>query len=109
MENDRGTIKWTSLMLPEHVELLKAMWEEDRITKKPLLDPQEIELLNVKLQNAYNKRSVINLTFYTNKEIVNQIGVISRMDKNRQSLLLKKPDNQKITVPFSDILAISPV
>ena len=38
MLKDRGTIKWTSLMLPEHVERLKNMWSETEKTAKPLLD-----------------------------------------------------------------------
>lgn len=26
--NDRGTMKWTTMMLPEHVKLLKEMWSQ---------------------------------------------------------------------------------
>ncbi|GGF15217.1 hypothetical protein GCM10010954_12290 [Halobacillus andaensis] len=40
MENtsDRGKIKWTSLMLPEHVEMVKETYKEQNKVEKPLLD-----------------------------------------------------------------------
>lgn len=37
---DRGTIKWTAMMLPEHVELLKQLEHEQQKVKKPELDEQ---------------------------------------------------------------------
>lgn len=42
MLKDRGLKKWGSLMLPEHVQLLKeALFEENEV-HKPVLDEQEI-------------------------------------------------------------------
>ncbi|GAB3801050.1 YolD-like family protein [Virgibacillus kimchii] len=52
MVNDRGNIKWTSLMLPEHVQLIKEMWEEDDKKEKPILDEQQIEEIIMKLRMA---------------------------------------------------------
>ncbi|GGD12787.1 YolD-like family protein [Pontibacillus salipaludis] len=49
---DRGTIKWTSLMLPEHVEMLKEVWKEDeRVEKGMLAEDQAVEI-DFKLQRA---------------------------------------------------------
>ncbi|MGD7045763.1 YolD-like family protein [Jeotgalibacillus proteolyticus] len=42
-QNDRGTIKWTSLMLPEHVEMVKEIYKEQNKVDKPLLDEQQIQ------------------------------------------------------------------
>jgi len=35
---DRGNIKWTSLMLPEHVQMVKEIWKEEEKVQKPVLD-----------------------------------------------------------------------
>jgi hypothetical protein len=43
MLRDRGNIKWTSLMLPDHVSMLKRELVESKIVKKPVLDEQQIE------------------------------------------------------------------
>ncbi|GGF28051.1 hypothetical protein GCM10010954_28930 [Halobacillus andaensis] len=38
--NDRGTIKWTSLMLPEHVEMVQEIFKEQEREEKLQLDEQ---------------------------------------------------------------------
>ena len=50
--NDRGTIKWTSLMLPEHVEAIQKLWKEDERVEKAILDEQQLEELEFALQRA---------------------------------------------------------
>ncbi|ASF40959.1 YolD-like family protein [Halobacillus halophilus] len=50
--NDRGTIKWTSLMLPEHVEAIQKLWKEDDRVEKAILDGQQLEELEFALQRA---------------------------------------------------------
>ncbi|GEN31675.1 hypothetical protein HNQ35_002040 [Cerasibacillus quisquiliarum] len=39
---DRGTKKWTSIMLPEHVKALKQLLADERKEQKPLLDEQHL-------------------------------------------------------------------
>ncbi|WP_419893407.1 YolD-like family protein [Oceanobacillus kimchii] len=41
--NDRGTIKWTAMMLPEHAELLNQLKEKKNRKQKPILDEQQLE------------------------------------------------------------------
>jgi len=61
--NDRGTMKWTSLMLPEHIEALNRMWEEQTYKEMPILDEHQIMENNVLLQRVleYDLRSVLNI------------------------------------------------
>lgn len=40
--NDRGSKKWTALMLPEHVEALKKLFAEQDHKEKPILDEQQM-------------------------------------------------------------------
>lgn len=52
MIKDRGTMKWTAMMLPEHVQSLKnALVDEDRV-KQPLLDEQEIAEIELLILEA---------------------------------------------------------
>lgn len=46
MLKDRGGIKWTSLMLPEHVKALREFdWDLTKI-ERPVLEEQQLEELN---------------------------------------------------------------
>lgn len=61
MNNDRGVIKWTAMMLPEHVKLLREWQVEDTLTEKPELDEAQLEQINRNLQQAYTAHCPIRL------------------------------------------------
>lgn len=79
MLRDRGTIKWTSLMLPEHVELLKEMWQEAESIQKPEIDIQEIEIMNRKLNRAFHYNETVQLAIYLNGKINTVMGKIKQI------------------------------
>ncbi|WP_404452787.1 YolD-like family protein [Virgibacillus necropolis] len=106
MSNDRGTIKWTSLMLPEHVELLKQMWQEDKRERQPIMDPQEIELINQQVVESYENQIVILLTYYQNGRRHDAIGRISKLHPQTKKISLKTADSC-LEISFSSILSIS--
>lgn len=62
--HDRGTKKWTAMMLPEHIELLKKMWEENDYNEKPILDEQQIAEMESKLQCALHNDLTVELKYY---------------------------------------------
>ena len=46
---DRGVIKWQEMMLTEHVELIRAWYEEDKHEAKLDLDEHDLYLLKEEL------------------------------------------------------------
>ncbi|MFA1818987.1 YolD-like family protein [Virgibacillus oceani] len=68
MTNDRGSIKWTTLMLPEHVQMIKEMWAEDDKKEKPIQDEQQIEENVMKLQLAIHDSLTVEVKFFSNYE-----------------------------------------
>ncbi|MEN2464890.1 YolD-like family protein [Ornithinibacillus sp. FSL M8-0202] len=104
--NDRGSIKWTSLMLPEHVELLKTIWSEDNRIQRPLLDEQELELINNQIIEAYQDNQLITLTYYQNGKMVAISGTIQKVDQLKQKVLLKDLNEEILAIPFNDIYRI---
>lgn len=104
MPQDRGSIKWTSLMLPEHVELLKDLWREDEKVEKPLLDSQQIELNHNQLQMAFMHEEQIRLRYYSNGFIHEISGKIEKLD---QGVFLQTDENEEIRIPFHQILTVS--
>lgn len=64
MVNDRGTIKWTSLMLPEHVEALKKLRDEEKWKVKPIIDEHLKEEINLVMQLALKEDLTIELEYF---------------------------------------------
>lgn len=56
MIKDRGNIKWTSLMLTEHRKKLKEIWDHDQDVKRPILDEQQLEVLENKIKEAIQSK-----------------------------------------------------
>lgn len=69
MENrnrDRGTIKWTAMMLPEHVKLLREWHAEDDYLPEPPHDEYEFEELAHQIQTAIQTNSEAAIQYWDN-------------------------------------------
>ncbi|WP_373892937.1 YolD-like family protein [Virgibacillus sp. CBA3643] len=66
--NDRGTIKWTSLMMPEQIQLLNEMWEQQDWKEKPDLDGQYIAEINLKIEMALENDLTIEIEYFKNHD-----------------------------------------
>jgi len=64
MINDRGTKKWTSLMLPEHVEALKKVFAETDYEEKLILDEQQQMEMDMILQLALKDSLTVKIKYY---------------------------------------------
>ena len=78
--NDRGTMKWTSLMLPEHVEALRVIWDDQDQKTMPDLDDQQIAENNMKLQLALEYDKKIKIKYYEKNDHVNVEGYLLGTD-----------------------------
>ncbi|WP_194841412.1 YolD-like family protein [Salinibacillus xinjiangensis] len=88
MLRDRGNIKWTSLMLPEHVEELKKLWSENEKEPMPILDEQELMELNQKCKIAYDQQQTVLITVHEDGVRKTLEGTIKKMDQHQQLIHL---------------------
>jgi adenine deaminase len=86
MIRDRGRIKWTSMMLPEHVKLLRDWVKEDRYEDKREMDEQQLELMNETLSEAIEFDQFVTITHYHNRNYEIVIGKIHYWDELSQKL-----------------------
>lgn len=94
--HDRGTIKWVSLMLPEHVELLNETFVEYK--EKPLLDEQKMAEIDQTLKYALEHRAPIETTYYYGGEYRTVIGRLEKIDQWRGYIMLQNEDGSKISL-----------
>lgn len=66
---DRGSIKWTSLMLPEHVDMLRNLWKEDERVERGWMEEQQAASIDFVLKHAMNEKLPVCI------EVDNKSGV----------------------------------
>lgn len=106
MHRDRGSIKWTSLMLPEHVEMLQNLEKEENKLSKPDLDPQQIEYCHDLLQFAQTQKRPVLLHLYCNNQINYIRGIPIKTDEVTRTMKLKSEDGKTKIILLVDIIHV---
>jgi hypothetical protein len=88
MIRDRGKIKWTSLMLPEHVKMLREWAEEDSYKAKPQLDEQQLEEMNETIFYAMEADRELAITYHTKHDYVVLVGKVHYYHEIQKQLRL---------------------
>lgn len=83
---DRGMKKWTSMMLPEHVALLKEWREEDAYIVCPELSPWELEQLQESIIASYTAQSIVTISTWEAGKNQQYEGVILSIDTTKRVL-----------------------
>ena len=108
MIRDRGKMKWTSLMLPEHVKLLREWTKEDRLESRKELDEQYLEVLNERMMEAVEFGKRITVTYYRKGVYENFTGRISSWDELNRKLHLDggKDGGEIKKIPLASIMDV---
>lgn len=91
MIRDRGNIKWTAMMLPEHVKMLRDWQDENEKVENPQLNELDLTLMADEIERAYRGKNFIKLTFLQNGYLKNDTGEIIKIDVSDKSLVLENP------------------
>lgn len=106
MIRDRGRIKWTSMMLPEHVKLLRDWVKEDGYEQKKEMDEQQLELMNETLSEAIEFDQFVTITHYRNRNYEIVIGKIHYWDGLSQRLHVVDRFEEVHRIPINAIADI---
>lgn len=106
MIRDRGRIKWTSMMLPEHVKLLRDWVKEDCYEQKKEMDEQQLELMNETLSEAIEFDQFVTITHYRERNYEIVIGKIHYWDELTQRLHIVDRFEEGHRVPIAAIADI---
>ncbi len=106
MIRDRGRIKWVSMMLPEHVKLLRDWVKEDQYEEKKEMDEQQLELMNETLSEAIEFGQFVTITHYRNRNYEIVIGKIHYWDEITQRLHIVDHFEEVHRIPIAAIADI---
>lgn len=103
---DRGNIKWASMMLPEHVKLLKEYNEELKKVEKPILDEQKYEELNEIISQALKENIRLEFTYYQNGKMIKYIGHINQINNLTKEIQITDSSGSHHTLSINHIVEI---
>ena len=89
MIKDRGSIKWASMMLPEHLELLRVCKQPEYIEPPRELTDWELEELQQTINQAYHQQSDVKLEVWTDSKTTQWTGLIKSINFNTNELILE--------------------
>lgn len=107
MLRDRGRIKWTAMMLPEHVRLLRE-WQEEEGHKKTIeVDEQQLEEWHYLIEEAMGNHLPLLIRFAAQSGAEEALGYVHYVDFNQGMLRFVTKKEAKIWIPFTAIETIS--
>ncbi len=102
---DRGRIKWTALMLPEHVEMIREWYAKEELVAKPELTDDDLRLLQEELDIAFKRQCEVLIQSWKEGIIHEQRGTIKDVDV-RSRMLVCVETNTKHRLPIDEVVAI---
>lgn len=99
--NERGTKKWTSLMLPEHVQMLEELDQEQDRKEKPVLDEQMITENYMVMEEALRSDLKIRIKYYADYDYKYHEGFLLSVDTINMIVFM-----EEININLDDVLEV---
>ena len=106
MIKDRGTIKWTAMMLPEHVQSLKEIMIDEQKLKKPELDEQAIEEFELIICEAMEFNTTLLIEVFNNGFINTITGTVHYINHMKSQLIIQDNQGYFHHIPFKNLVNI---
>jgi hypothetical protein len=106
MIRDRGRIKWTAMMLPEHVKMLRDWAKEDLWESPKELDEQQLEEFNEKVQVAKAMNRKVTIQYYVGHHYKTIIGKIRSFDTLQNNIQVVNEEGDIYSIPLGAITDI---
>lgn len=103
---DRGRIKWNSLMLPEHVKMLREWAEEETWTEQKQLDEKKLEILDETAAEAMEFGKHVQITYFDTNSYRELTGTIHYFDYLQKEFRMIDQSGHVRLVPLKKIQQI---
>ncbi|MCY8532549.1 YolD-like family protein [Bacillus vallismortis] len=107
MLRDRGTIKWTSMMLPEHLTQLKQDLIDVSKIEKPSLDDQQIEEMDLLVSEALEFNKELKFKLFNNGFVENVAGRVHYINFEQQKLHVKDQNDTTVYINMNNIIGVT--
>ncbi len=84
--NDRGTKKWTAMMMPEHIKMIENLWKEDERKTKPIIDEQQKEEFDLMLHLALKDFLTVEVIYYADHDFHTVKDKLLKIDSLKKTI-----------------------
>ncbi|WP_209123233.1 YolD-like family protein [Alkalihalobacillus sp. BA299] len=106
MLKDRGNIKWTAMMLPEHVSLLRELKKELTYQKKPELDEQQLLEMNEQICEGMERNESLIFTYYENYDYHCMVGTVHHFNEMERKLHIIDQFGERLYLKVENIIDV---
>lgn len=93
---DRGMIKWQPFLMPENKGMYKNVFKEDLKVKKPILDEDQLHVINDVLVESVMNEAEIKLTLWFDGYIEEiKPVIVTKIDPYQRKILVQYKDGQQ--------------
>lgn len=101
---DRGNIKWSTMMLPEHRQLLQELELAQDEQECPDLSEDQQEELELVIGESMAEAVEVMLTFFAEKRYSNFTGIIKKYDPLNRTICVENKAEIRKTIPISAVI-----
>ncbi|WP_018934539.1 YolD-like family protein [Gracilibacillus lacisalsi] len=76
---DRGNKKWTAMMMPEHLEMLHEIFEEEQKIDKPTLSEDQYHEMQITINEALQFKKKLDIVYWNNHRLHTIEGFIDKI------------------------------
>lgn len=107
MNRDRGMQKWTAMMLPEHIQLLRDWQGEDTIDKSPEVDEWLLQEYADQVKRAWELSERVCIRYWQHTKRCVREGTIVELCPRSYSLSIQGVDGIRYKIDVKTIFEVS--
>ncbi|WP_342489188.1 YolD-like family protein [Cytobacillus sp. FSL W7-1323] len=109
MIRDRGKMKWQGFFMSEHTELLKKIPAEYEKVKKPELDEQELEEIQIITMESLNYTLTIKMTIWVDGSTKTFEGIVDKIDHINMCIHLETNNLRILKFHIDEVISVERV
>ncbi len=102
---DRGNIKWTAMMLPEHIVELRNWMDKEHYTERPELNEWDLQSIQEEIEVAYKRKCEVLIKTWKDGKVMDRGGIIEVLDLRSECIVFDNPFGVS-RIPVSDIIGV---
>ncbi|MFS0560152.1 YolD-like family protein [Terribacillus sp. 179-K 1B1 HS] len=103
--HERGTKKWTALMMPEHIGMIQAMVGRMFHEDMPIIAEDKQEDMQVDIECAVKYDKEIRVTYHDGKYIDTVVGRIASVNHQQRRLEMLVPEEYGLVyIPYNKLV-----
>lgn len=99
-------MKWVSLMLLEHVQMLKGMWQETKKIEKPNIEKQQLQEFDELVCEAMGNHWPLRFDYFYDGRVLQMTGYVYDYDDFNGKFYIETQQGDRCKLDLHDITGV---